>query len=286
MFLGARAHARPAVTLIGGPYDRTSSFRRGSEYAPAAVRWASQSIETYSPVMRADLDDTAFADAGDLDLAHLEPEAAVDAVAARVAEIARPAPRPGGPSGSIPLLIGGEHTLTLGAVRMLAGLHPALAVIQLDAHTDLRDEYDGRAVCHATVMRRIVELLGPAAVVSAGIRAGTREEFALAATFAHSDPALAIPSAVWSRLAAGPVYVTIDIDAIDPAEAPGTGNPEPEGLAARDVLALVRRLGELRVVGLDVVEVTPPYDPSGRTAVLAATIVREAVLALSGPRPA
>lgn len=277
MFLGARAHARPAVTLVGGPYDRTSSFRRGSEYAPAAVRWASQSIETYSPVMRADLDDTAFADAGDLDLAHLEPEAAVDAVAARVAEIA---------AHSIPLLIGGEHTLTLGAVRALARSHPGLAVIQLDAHTDLRDEYDGRAVCHATVMRRIVELLGPAAVVSAGIRAGTREEFALAATFAHSGPALAIPSAVWSRLAAGPVYVTIDIDAIDPAEAPGTGNPEPEGLAARDVLALVRRLGELRVVGLDVVEVAPPYDPSGRTAVLAATIVREAVLALSGPRPA
>lgn len=277
MFLGARAHARPAVTLVGGPYDRTSSFRRGSEYAPAAVRWASQSIETYSPVMRADLDDTAFADAGDLDLAHLEPEAAVDAVAARVAEIA---------AHSIPLLIGGEHTLTLGAVRALARSHPGLAVIQLDAHTDLRDEYDGRAVCHATVMRRIVELLGPAAVVSAGIRAGTREEFALAATFAHSGPALTIPSEVWSRLAAGPVYVTIDIDAIDPAEAPGTGNPEPEGLAARDVLALVRRLGELRVVGLDVVEVAPPYDPSGRTAVLAATIVREAVLALSGPRPA
>jgi agmatinase len=277
MFLGAGPHARPAVTILGAPYDRTSSFRRGSEHGPAAVRWASQSIETYSPVLRADLEEAALADGGDLDLGRLEPEAAVDAVAARVGALA---------AGTIPLLIGGEHTVTLGAVRALARAHPGLGIIQLDAHTDLREEYEGRRICHATVMRRVVEVVGSDAVVGVGIRAGTREEFALAKSFAHSGPHPAIPPAVWTHLAARPVYVTIDIDAIDPSEAPGTGNPEPEGLAAADVLAFVRRLGELRVVGLDLVEVAPPYDPSGRTAVLAATIVREAVLAVSRPRPA
>lgn len=279
MFLGSRAHDRPAVTIFGGPYDRTSSFRRGSAHGPAAVRWASQSIETYSPVLRADLEGAHLADAGDLDLGSLEPEAAVDVVTARIMELAAG-------SRTIPLLLGGEHTLTLGAVRALAGAHPGLQIIQLDAHTDLREEYEGRRICHATVMKRIVEVVGAQAVVGVGIRAGTREEFALAQSFAHSGTRLAIPPAVWTHLAARPVYITIDIDAIDPSEAPGTGNPEPEGLAAADVLAFVRQLGELRVVGLDVVEVAPPYDPSGRTAVLAATIVREAVLALSSPTPA
>ncbi|HXF83435.1 MAG TPA: agmatinase [bacterium] len=276
MFLGAGArHA--AATIIGAPYDRTSTFRRGSAHGPAAIRWASQSIETYSPVLRADLAEAALGDAGDLDLAGLEPEDAVAAVAAGVGAIA---------GDSIPLLLGGEHTITVGAVRAVRGIHRDLAVLQLDAHTDLRDAYEGQMFSHATVMKRIVEMVGAEAVVAAGIRAGTREEFALARAFAYCGPQLALPPAAWALLASRPVYVTIDIDAVDPAEAPGTGNPEPEGLAARDVLSFVRRLGALRVVGLDIVEVAPSFDPSGRTAVLAATLIREAVLALSGPRPA
>jgi len=281
-FLGAGAHARPQVILLGAPYDGTASFRPGSRHAPGAIRWASQSIETYSPVLRRDLADVTVTDAGDLDLEHLPPEAAVDAVAARIAAVA------GTPAAdmALPFLIGGEHTLTLGAVRSLAEAHRDLAVIQLDAHTDLREEYEGRSISHATVMRRIVEVVGAGAVVSAGIRAGTREEFALAGTMRHSARSLAIPSVVWTWLQGRAVYVTIDVDAVDPSEAPGTGNPEPEGLGAGDVLAFVRRLGDLRVVGVDLVEVSPPYDPSGRTAVLAATIAREAILALTGPRPA
>lgn len=288
-FLGAGTHARPQVILFGAPYDGTATFRRGSRHAPGAIRWASQSIETYSPALRRDLDDVALSDAGDLDLEHLPPEAAVDAVAARIATILG-AGDTSGPTRSgappIPMLLGGEHTVTLGAVRSLAQAHHDLAVVQLDAHTDLREEYEGRAISHATVMKRIAEIVRPEAIVGLGIRAGTRQEFALAATVQHSARSLAIPPAVWSSLAARPVYVTIDIDAVDPSEAPGTGNPEPEGIGAGDLLAFVRRLGGLRVVGLDLVEVSPPYDPSGRTAVLAATIVREAVLAVTGPRSA
>lgn len=271
-FLAARAHAHPAAVLLGVPYDATATFRPGSRLAPAAIRWASQSIETYSPVLRADLEDVALADDGDLDVAGLSPEAMVDAVAARITALR---------GGVLPVVIGGEHAVTLGAVRALVRRHADLAVVQLDAHTDLREEYDGRRVSHATVMKRILDLIPADRVVACGVRAGTREEFALASALRYAAARLAPPSEVWTWLQGRPVYVTIDIDAIDPAEAPGTGNPEPEGLAAADLLRFVRRLGELRVVGLDLVEVAPPYDPTGRTAVLAATILREAILAIS-----
>jgi len=270
-FLGAREQARPKVIIVGAPYDATSSFRRGSRHAPAAIRRASQSIETYSPVLRRDLEEAGLADGGDLDLERLAPEEAVDRVAERVA----------GAGEALPLVIGGEHTVTLGAVRTLVARYPDLAVLQVDAHTDLRDSYEGRRVCHATVMRRILDLLRPDAVAAVGLRAGTAEEFRLAESLCWSSRGPVIPAGVWSWLARRHVYITIDIDAIDPAYAPGTGNPEPEGITPGDLLSLVRRLGTLPVVGGDLVEVSPPYDPSGRTAVLAAVLIREFVLALS-----
>jgi agmatinase len=182
----------------------------------------------------------------------------------------------------LPVLLGGEHTVTLGAVQALSDRYPDLAVVQLDAHTDLRDVYDGRRVSHATVMRRLIENVAPDRIVALGVRAGTREEFILAERYRACAPLLSVTSKVWAWLQACPVYVTLDIDVVDPADAPGTGNPEPEGIAAGDLLTFVRRLGDLRVVGLDLVEVAPPYDPSARTAVLAATVIRESLLALLG----
>lgn len=272
-FLASRAARHPAVAIAGVPYEATSTFRAGSGQGPAAIRWASQSIETYSPVLQRDLERVAIADLGDLDVMGLTPEQMVDAVGTFVTGL---------DAAALPLLLGGEHTLSLGAVRALGLRYPDLAVVHLDAHTDLRDEYEGRRISHATVMRRILDVIETGAAVQLGIRAGTRVEFDAARGLRHSGPRLDIPAPVWSWLAQRPVYVSIDIDALDPSEAPGTGNPEPEGLAAADLLAFARRLGQLTVVGLDVVEVSPPYDPSGRTAVLAATIVREAILAIRG----
>ncbi|HVH30752.1 MAG TPA: agmatinase [bacterium] len=272
-FLGARSTAQPAVVLAGVPYDATSSFRSGSRQAPAAIRWASQSIETYSPILRRDLTDVVYADVGDVDVAGLRPDQMLNAVRAFVGQMV---------PASIPFLLGGEHTVALGAVQALYGTHSDLAVVQVDAHTDLRDEYEGQRLSHATVTRRILDALSPQSLVQLGTRAGTREEFELASQLRHSAARIDIPGPIWAWLEQRPTYVSIDIDAIDPADAPGTGNQEPEGIPARDLLAFVRRLGSLQVVGLDVVEVSPPYDPSGRTAVLAATIVREAILALKG----
>ncbi|HEX4841180.1 MAG TPA: agmatinase [bacterium] len=272
-FLGARSTAHPAVAVAGVPYDATSTFRSGSRHAPAAIRWASQSIETYSPILGRDLADVAYADLGDVDVAGLRPDQMVDAVRTFVGQM---------PPSSLPLLLGGEHTIALGAVQALHRTHPDLAVVQIDAHTDLREEYEGQRLSHATVTRRILDVLAPQSLVQLGIRAGTREEFELAGQLRHSAARIDLPGPVWAWLEKRPAYLSIDIDAVDPADAPGTGNPEPAGIPARDLLAFVRRLGLLRVVGLDVVEVSPPYDPSGRTAVLAATIVREAILTLKG----
>ena len=272
-FLAARALPSPAVAILGVPFDATSTFRAGSAHAPDAIRWASQSIETYSPVQRRDLEGVSFADLGNLDISGLGPEGVVDALRARLGAM---------PSSTLPLVLGGEHTITLGAVTAAHQRYPGLAVLQLDAHTDLRNEYEDRSISHATVMRRILDEVGGDDVVQVGVRAGTREEFEMASTLRFTSPRLAIPPAVWTWLEQRPVYITLDIDVVDPAEAPGTGNPEPEGVAAADLLAFVRRLGQLRVVVFDLVEVSPPYDPSGRTVVLAATIVREAILAIAG----
>lgn len=272
-FLGARATARPAIVIAGVPYDATSTFRSGSRHAPDAIRWASQSIETYSPILGRDLADVAFADVGDLDVAASPPEQMVTAVETWVTGVI---------PGAIPILLGGEHTITVGAVKALHRQHADLAIVMLDAHTDLREEYEGKRTCHATVVRRLMDTLAPASILQLGIRAGTREEFEVASRLRHSGPQIALSSLVWSWLEGRPTYVSVDIDALDPADAPGTGNPEPAGVSSRDLLAFIRRLGVLHIVGLDLVEVSPPYDPSGRTAVLAATIVREAILVITG----
>lgn len=273
-FLSARPHASPAVAILGVPFDATSTFRAGSRYGPEAIRWASQSIESYSPLLQRDLEAVEVTDLGDIDIPGSTPEAMVDAVQTRLNRL---------PASTVPVVLGGEHTITVGAVRAVRARHPDIAIVQLDAHTDLRDSYEGRRLSQATAMRRVLEEVGPGSIVQLGIRSGTRAEFALAANALRSSgPEMAISPPVWDWLEGRSVYVTVDIDVVDPAEAPGTGNPEPEGVSGRELLTFIRRLGMLRVVGLDVVEVAPPYDPSGRTAVLAATLIREAILSFAG----
>jgi len=272
-FLSSQPGRSPDVAIIGVPFDATSSFRAGSGQGPASIRWASQSIETYSPVLRRDLERVAVTDLGDVEAAGLTPAQVVDSVRDRLLAL---------DPAALPVLLGGEHTVALGGVQALHRRYADLALIQLDAHTDLRDTYDGRSVSHATVMRRVLDFLEAGSVVQIGVRAGTQEEFDAARALRFSSSRIDLPAALWTWLARRPVYVTLDIDVLDPSDAPGTGNPEPEGVRAPDLLSFIRRLGLLHVVGLDVVEVSPPYDPSGRTAVLAATIVREAILAIRG----
>ncbi|MGH2452723.1 MAG: agmatinase [bacterium] len=273
MFLAARSPAdasAAAAAILGAPYDRTSSFRRGARFGPAAIRWASHSIESYSPLLERDLEDLVLVDRGDLEIESLPPEAMAAAVEAAVAGIFA--------GGGLPVLFGGDHAVTPGAVRAAVAAHPDLRVLILDAHLDLRQEYDGSRWSHATVTRRILEQLTPDRVAMLGVRSGTAEEFGAAAHLLAAEPLLRLTPQVWSALEGTPLYLSVDLDVVDPSAAPGVGNPEPAGPSAADLLGLLRGLAPLRVVGMDLVEVAPPYDPSGRTAVLAATIIRDALL--------
>jgi agmatinase len=270
-FLAARPHPRPAAVIIGAPYDATATYRRGAAAGPAAIRWASDSIETYSPAQQRDLDELTVTDGGNLDLAGLEPDAMIARVGATVAGVA-----------GLPCVLGGEHTVTVGAVSAMAQRHPDLAVVVLDAHLDLRDDYEGQRLSHATTVRRIEDLVGPDRIVMLGARSGTRAEWERSTSLAHCGAAGSVPTAVWQAIAARPLYFSVDIDGFDPSLAPGTGNPEPLGLTVDDFITIASVLRQGRVVGCDVVEVSPPFDPSGQTSMLAAWLVREMLLAFAG----
>lgn len=184
----------------------------------------------------------------------------------------------------LPVFIGGEHTVTLGAVRGLWGMHPDLAVLQLDAHLDLIDSYDERTVSHATVMRRVSDLIGFHSIVQLGVRSGTRAEYDISEKCLYSSSALALPNTVRRSLGRRPVYLTVDADVLDPSCAPGVGCPEPGGPQFRELQALLHSLRGLRVVAADVVEVVPTCDIGDITSVAAAKIVRELILLFTDRR--
>lgn len=269
-FLASADHAAPDAVILGVPYDRTQSYRRGAALGPQAIREASQSIESYSPALDRDLEELRLTDLGDLPVNDLEPPTMVAAVERAISSLGATA---------LPVVLGGDHTLTVGAVRALAAQHPHLMLVQFDAHADLRDVYEADSWSHACAMRRAWEILGDGRIVQLGVRSGTREEFSFARERCRwSLGALTVPETVFRELRQSPVYLSVDIDVLDPACAPGTGNPEPGGPVFRELLEALRLLRGMRVVGIDITEVSPPHDPSGITAVAAATLVRELAL--------
>jgi len=274
-FLGARETTAPAVILFGAPLDLTESFRAGTHAAPDRIRRVSDVLETYSPSLRSDLSDVHLADWGDVALDGRDMESALAAIGSAMLDAAHLA---------LPIMLGGEHTATFGAVRALSPRYPGLVVLQLDAHTDLRDAYDGQRLSHATVMRRVADVIGLNRIAQFGIRSGTREEFEVASMCLSSGPDLTLSRAVRDRIHTRPVYLTIDIDVLDPSSAPGTGCPEPGGVSFNDLMAFVYGLQGLHVVAVDVMEVLPAADVNDITSAAAAKIVREAALLFAGPR--
>ena len=269
-FLGAGAASAGGWVIFGAPLDATGSFRPGSRFGPAAIRGASPVLEDWSPALGRGLSDRPFADLGDLDLPPADVSASLGVIEATVREI--------GGEGRRPLMLGGEHLVTWPAVTAVAASHPELAVVQLDAHCDLRDDYMGRRASHATVMRRVSEVVSPTRCFQLGLRSGTQEEWAFARTETRSTGRTVLPADWWEDLRHRPVYLTVDIDVADPAYAPGTGTPEPGGATSAELLAAIDALEPLRIVGADVVEVAPAYDAGGITAALAAKVVREILL--------
>jgi len=274
-FLDAQATADPgAWTFFGAPFDSTSSFRPGSRLGPTALRQASEVLESYCPLADRELAETGFGDAGDLELPMGDSGAALAIIGEGTAEILA--------AGHRPLLLGGEHLVSLPAIRETAAVHPELCLIHLDAHADLREDYLGVRLSHATVMRRVLETIPVDRFFQLGIRSGTREEWnwmRANRTLCPANPGAArrIAAAIGDR----PVYLSIDLDILDPSVLPGTGTPEPGGLCFAALDELLRGWRGLRLVGADVVELNPTCDPSGASAVVAAKLLRTLLLNFS-----
>ena len=274
-FIGAESTFEDAdVVIFGAPYDSTTSFRPGTRFGPSAVRTESFGIETYSPYQDRDLaDDARVCDAGDLELPFGAPDRALEMIEAKADEILA--------AGKRPFLVGGEHLVTLGAVRAAARRHPGLRIIHFDAHADLREDYLGVTLSHACVMRRCHDLLGDGRIWQFGIRSGTREEFAfMKAGHVVTEPFTLSTLRSLSFPEGAPVYLTVDLDVLDPSEFPGTGTQEAGGVRFTELLDALRWiLGRFNVVAMDNVELSPTLDPSGRSTALACKLMREELLA-------
>lgn len=273
-FIGAECAYRDAdLVLFGAPFDSTTSFRPGTRFGPSAMRSESFGIETYSPYQDCDLEDIRAHDAGDLELPFGAPDRALAMIEAKAAAILA--------DGKMPVLLGGEHLVTLGAVRAAVKRFPDLRIIHFDAHADLREDYLGVTLSHACVIRRCHDLLGDGRIWQFGIRSGTRGEFAfMREGHVATEPFtlatlrdLAFPEGT-------PVYLTVDLDVLDPSEFPGTGTPEAGGVRFAELLAALRDVfSRFRVVAFDNVELSPPLDPTGRSTALACKLLREELLA-------
>ena len=273
-FIGAESAYEDAdIVLFGAPYDSTTSFRPGTRFGPAAMRSESFGIETYSPYQDRDLEDVRVHDAGDLELPFGAPDRALEMIEAKASAILA--------DGKVPFLLGGEHLVTLGSVRAAAKRFPDLRIIHFDAHADLREEYLGVALSHACVIRRCHDLLGDGRIWQFGIRSGTRDEFkfmreghVITEPFTlNMLPQLTFPEET-------PVYLTVDMDVLDPSEFPGTGTQEAGGVRFVELLTALRDVfARFRVVAIDNVELSPPLDHTGRSTALACKLLREELLA-------
>lgn len=275
-FLGCDADWEEArVVLYGAPYDSTTSFRPGTRFGSRAIRAESYGLELYSPYQDAELRGRVL-DSGDLELPFGDPAPALAMIEARAAEILQ--------GGKIPFLLGGEHLVTLGAVRAAAKVHKGLHILHFDAHADLRADYLGSPLSHACVLRRCHELVGDSRIWQFGIRSGDKAEFdwGKGHVFTHKFDLEGLGEAL-DALQGKPVYLTVDLDVLDPSVFPGTGTPEPGGVSfdalRRAVTDACRRL---KIVAADVNELSPHYDPSGISTAAACKIVREMLIALGG----
>ena len=275
-FLGCDADWEEArVVLYGAPYDSTTSFRPGTRFGSRAIRAESYGLELYSPYQDAELRGRVL-DSGDLELPFGDPAPALAMIEARAAEILQ--------GGKVPFLLGGEHLVTLGAVRAAAKVHKGLHILHFDAHADLRADYLGSPLSHACVLRRCHELVGDHRIYQFGIRSGDKAEFdwGKGHVFTHKFDLEGLAEAL-DALQGKPVYLTVDLDVLDPSVFPGTGTPEPGGVSfdalRRAVTDACRRL---HIVAADVNELSPHYDASGISTAAACKIVREMLIALGG----
>ncbi|WP_338778915.1 agmatinase [Metabacillus sp. FJAT-52054] len=263
------------AVIYGMPMDWTVSYRPGSRFGPSRIREVSIGLEEYSAYLDRELEEVKYFDAGDIPLPFGNPQRSIDMIEEYIDGLMA--------ADKFPLGMGGEHLVSWPVMKAVAKKYPDLAIIHMDAHTDLREEYEGEPLSHSTPIRKIAEHIGPENVYSFGIRSGMKEEFQWAkeagmhiSKFEVLEPL----KEILPKLAGRPVYVTIDIDVLDPAHAPGTGTVDAGGITSKELLASIHEIArsEVKVVGADLVEVAPIYDPSEQTANTASKLIREMIL--------
>jgi len=275
------------VALLGIPYDGGTSYRTGARFGPRAVREQSSLIRPWNPVLKVHpFEKLRIADCGDVDTVPISIERMLAAIDARVSQVIA--------EGAMPVCVGGDHSVTLGILRAVARRHGRVGLVHFDAHPDTWDEYFGSKYFHGTPFRCAVEegLIDPKRMIQVGIRGPLygSEDFEfhdqhgieVARIETVKEQGTAWVAERFARLRGGPVYCSFDIDAVDPAFAPGTGTPEVGGLTSYEALVLVRALAGQQLVGADIVEVSPPYDGPGQiTALLGANLLFELVSVLA-----
>ena len=276
-FIGCESSFEEAsIVLYGAPFDSTTSFRPGARFGPSAMRHESFGLETYSPYQDKDLIDISVFDSGDLELCFGSSEMALSDIQKRAEEILK--------AEKFPLLLGGEHLVTLGAVRAAAAKYPDLHIIHFDAHADLRDDYLGAKLSHACVLRRCHEIVGDGHIHQYCIRSGERGEFQFASshTYFHPFTFEGLEETVRElKEKQVSVYFTIDLDCMDPSVFPGTGTPEAGGVSFLELLKAIRTVSQANLVGADVNELAPMLDASGVSTATACKVLRELLLAIA-----
>ena len=271
-FIGCmHGHKDAAIVLFGVPFDATSTYRKGSAEAPAKIRDESHGIETYSPYQNKDLSNIKVFDGGDLNVSGDRVEDMLDKTEDYTKQVLR--------AGKFPLMLGGEHLVTLGAFRAIAKKYPDVCVVHFDAHTDLRNDWEGSPCNHSTVIRRCFDIVGKGRIFQFGIRSGEKAEFEFAAknTVLTKNNFEGLQSKI-RKIGRRPVYFTIDLDVLDPSELGGTGTPEAGGVRFLELLDAARKVFGLNVVGCDITELSPPLDTNGASTALACKFLREVLL--------
>ena len=273
-FMGSCAtYDEASVVLVGVPMDFTCIFRPGTRFGPQRIREVSIGVEEYSPYIERDLSDYAYYDAGDLELPFGNVEKSLEVIGDAAKEIFD--------DNKFPLFIGGEHLSSVPIIkRAYEKYGDDLVLLHFDAHADLRTDYMGCENSHASAIRRVIDFMPSNNIFQYGIRSGTKDEFVFARenTHTHMFEVLQPLKGDLPKIGNRPVYVTLDIDVVDPAYAGGTGTPEPGGISSAELIKAVLLMKNLKLIGFDLVEVSPPFDSADCTSLLAAKIIREIIL--------
>ncbi|MDD3014075.1 MAG: agmatinase [Candidatus Gastranaerophilales bacterium] len=259
--------------LVGMPYDGTCSNRPGTRFGPETVRLASWGLEDYSPLQNKEINDVVFFDAGELEFPFGNRDKTLSIIKRAAAETLS--------LGKFWFGVGGEHLVTYPVIEAYLEKFPDIAIVHFDAHADLREEYLGETLSHATVMRRIVDKIGAERIIQIGIRSGTKEEFQWMETNKTLlDDKSRIQEAL-KKLAGRPVFISVDLDVLDPSIMSGTGTPEAGGMTFNEFMSWLLEFKGQNIVGADVVELSPHYDQSGASTALAAKVIREMLIFFS-----